>query len=161
MEALGINLIWIIAYIIIFFLLYFVARKFVTKVLATTEERKRLIEDGLKNAKEAESLKSERLKDVEAEKQKILQDAYKQAQSILDAAKSKENKIVDDAQQKAEVIVAEALNELESLREKSKQEGLKEAKEVIALVVRKAFEGFTIDKKMEEELIETSLKNLK
>jgi F0F1-type ATP synthase membrane subunit b/b' len=161
MEALGINIIWIVAYIIIFFVLYFFVRKFVAKILATYEERKNTIEGGLKNAKEAESLKAERLREAEVEKQKVLQDAYKQAHEIIDAAKSKEGKIVEEAHQKATTIVTDAQSELESLKEKSKQEGLKDAKEVIAYVVGKAFEGFALDKDTEEKIVSKSLENLK
>lgn len=161
MEALGINFIWIIAYIIIFGVLYYFAKKFVAKVLLTTEERKNLIEDGLKNAKEAETLKTERLKEAEVEKQKILHDAYKQAQAIIETAKSKEKKVVEEANQRAEAIIVESAANLESLKDKSKQEGLKDAKEVISFVVKKAFDGFALDKKTEEELIEKSLKSIK
>jgi F0F1-type ATP synthase membrane subunit b/b' len=161
MEALGINFIWISAYIVIFGVLYFFARKFVAKVLTTTEERKNLIEDGLKNAKEAETVKEERLKEADVEKQKLIQETYKQAQVIIETAKTKEKKIIDEAVKKADAIIKEASVELESLKVKSKQDGLHEAKEVISLVVKKAFDGFKLDKKTEEELIEKSLKSIK
>jgi F0F1-type ATP synthase membrane subunit b/b' len=161
MEALGINYIWILAYVAIYGVLFYFASKFVKKVLSTVGERQKLIEDGLKNAKEVESLKAEQLKEIDVEKQKVLQEAYKQAQTIIDTAKGKEVKIVEEANKKAETIVTDAQSELDSLKDKSKQEGLKDAKEVIALVVRKAFEGLTIDKKTEEELISKSLDHLK
>jgi F0F1-type ATP synthase membrane subunit b/b' len=63
MENLGINFIQIISYILIFIILYAFAKKFVNKVLETTEERKRTIENGLRNAEEAQTLKAEKLKD--------------------------------------------------------------------------------------------------
>lgn len=161
MENLGINFIQIISYIIIFFVLYFFARKFVTKVIETTEERKRTIEEGLRNAQEAQTLKAEKLKEVEHEKQAVIADAYKQAGDIVQNAKQKEAQIVAEANQKAEQIVVDAGKELEELRVKSKSEGLTEAREVIALVTKKAFEGLSVDESTEEKLVADALKQLK
>lgn len=160
MEAFAINPIWIISYTVIFFLLYYFSRKFVYKVLATTEERKMTIEQGLKNAKEAEVLKADKIKEGDVEKQKVLQEAYQHAKEIIQNAKSKEEKIVEEANRTAEALVLQAKAELNTLKEKSQQEGLKEAKDIITIAIKKSFEGFEVDKGTEEKLIEKSLGKL-
>jgi F0F1-type ATP synthase membrane subunit b/b' len=161
MENLGINFIQIISYILIFIILYAFAKKFVNKVLETTEERKRTIENGLRNAEEAQTLKAEKLKEAEQEKQSLISDAYKQAGDIVQHAKSKESQIVEEANTKAQQIIVDAGKELEDLKVKSKNEGLSEAREVISTVVKKSFEGLSIDDKTEEKLVEDALKQVK
>ncbi len=160
MEALGINIIWIAAYLVIFAVMFFAAAKFVKNILAAYDTRMLEIESGLRNAKEAESLKAESLKSAESEKQAILQEAYKKAQDIVENAKRKEADIEVESMAKAQKIIEDAHAELEALRETNKLEGLQDAKEVITLVVRKAFENLQIDRKTEESLIEESLKKI-
>lgn len=161
MEKLGINPIQILSYIIIFFALYFLARKFVKKVLDTTDERKKVIEEGLRNAEEANQIKVIKTKEAEAEKEKIIQKAYNHGDEIVSKAKEKESKIIEEARQKAQTVIEENKSELESLKQKSKEEGLKESKEIISLAIKKTFEGLKLDAKTEEKLIEESLNNLK
>ena len=47
------------------------------------------------------------------------------------------------------------------MKTRSKEEGLKEAREIIALSIKKTFSDLTLDEKTEEKLIEESLNNLK
>lgn len=161
MEALGINLIQILAYIIIFFVLYFFSRKFVHKVLETTEERRKVIEQGLKYAQETEVLKTKAMTEAEKEKTKIIHDAYKHAEDIIEAAKKRDATMDQAARLRAEQLFDSAKEELEEMKVKSRNEGLREAQEIITLVVKKAFDGLAIDKEIEEKLIQVSLKGIK
>jgi len=161
MDKLGINFIQIIAYTIIFFVLYLLAKRFVNKVLATTAERQKTIEEGLENAKQVEQLRAEKLKEIEAEKKEIIQEAYTHANEILEKSKTKEEHLLREAKEKANTLIIEAGKELSELRLKSKEEGLKDAKEIITLAIKKAFSTVHIDQSVEEKLIEESLSQLK
>jgi F0F1-type ATP synthase membrane subunit b/b' len=160
MDKLGINPIQIIAYIIIFFVLYIFARKFVRKVLETTALRQRIIEEGLENAKKTEVLKAEKLVEAEEEKRAVIQQAYDHANEIIEKTKIKESKIIAEAQEKAKTLLADASTDLEDLRAKKQEEGLKDAKEIISLSIKKAFGNIKIDQATEEKLIQESLNNL-
>lgn len=161
MENLGINFIQVISYIVIFFLLYIFAKKFIDKTIKTTEERKLQIEEGLRNAEEAHVLKSQKLKEAEQEKQAMISDAYKQAGTIIDGAKEKEVQIIDEAKGNAQQIMVDASKELEEIKIKSKNDGLREAREIISIAVKKSFEGLEIDEKTEQKLIENALNQVK
>jgi F-type H+-transporting ATPase subunit b len=152
-NALGIDFVTIIAYIVIFLILYYFSRKFIKKVVDTTEARKSEIEEGLKNAQEAEVLKSKAQTEAEAEKKRILNDAYSQADKVVERGKEKEEEIVAEAKTKFDSILKEAETELANIKSGARQEGMKEAREVIAAAVRKAFDGFSISKDEEEKLV--------
>jgi len=161
MEELGINIIQIVAYVIIFFLLYFFTRGFLKKAIDNLENRKKTIEDGIQNAKEAEVLKTQKLGEAEEERKKIIDQAYSEAKEIVDRAKAKEQSIIADASDTKNVFLQQAKKEIEELKERSKHEGLKEANAIISLAIAKAFEGIDLDEKQQEEFIKKSLGNLK
>lgn len=160
MSELGINFIQIIAYIIIFFLLYFFARKFISKILNNLDERKATIEQGIENAESARKLKAEKLAEAENERKEILEKAYSESQEIIDRAKEKESKILAEAAAAKDAFLLHAKKEIDEMKEKSRNEGLAEANEVIALAVKKVFEGLELNEKEQEQIIERSLDNL-
>lgn len=161
MEAFGINFVSIIAYLLIFLILYLLGKRFVNCILQTYDLREKTIKEGLKNAELASELKKEALKEAHQEKELKLKEAYSQAEKVLETAQGQEMKLLEVASNKAKKIISDAKDELESLKGQARKDGLKEAKDIIRLAIAKAFEGITLDKKVEDELVEKSIAQLK
>jgi F0F1-type ATP synthase membrane subunit b/b' len=158
-NALGIDFVTIVAYIIIFLVLYYFTRSFVNKVIDTTEKRKQEIEEGLRNAQEAEALKMKAQTEADREKKDIIQKAYSEADQIVEKSKSKEESIISEAKIKHENILKEAEVELLNLKNNIKREGMSEAQEIINLSLKKTLEGFSVPRDVEEKLIAEAIES--
>lgn len=161
MEQFGINITQLIAYTIIFVVIYFFARGFLNKAINNLEERKKIIEDGLKNAELAQKLKGEKLQEADAEKKEILNKAFEEAREIVENAKSRSKEIIDEANERNEINKMHFQKELSELREESRNAGLSEAKEIIAAAIRKSLSDFEPTKEQEEKYIKSSLDKIK
>jgi F-type H+-transporting ATPase subunit b len=110
MEALGINLKFLLIQLANFALFYFLFTKFLLQpVLKMLDSRKQKIAEGLEAAQKSkdelssiEDVKVEAKKKAKAEEKKLLEEAKlkaeKQADEIIAEAKTKANKIVKDAE---------------------------------------------------------------
>lgn len=161
MAELGINLVQIISYIIIFFLLYFFTKGFLKKIINNLEVRQKTIAEGINNASQAQILKDRKISEAEEEKKEILNKAFTDAESILNNAKRKAEEIIAKAEREKESLLMYTKKEIEENKEKSKFEGLKEANEIIALAIQKAFEGIELTEEQNKKLIESTLNNIK
>ncbi len=125
------------------------------------DARKAIINQGIENAESARKLKTEKLLEAEAERKEILEKAYSESKLIVERARVKEERIIEDAYDTKNIYLQQAKKEIEELKERSKFEGLKDANEIIALAIAKAFEGIDLDEKQHIEFIKKSLSNLK
>lgn len=161
MAELGINLVHIISYIIIFFVLYLFSRRFLNKLFRNLEERRTLIQQGIDNAARASVLKEEKIKEAEAEREKIIEKAFRESEEILSKAKAKADDIIEKGIRERESLLMYAKQEIDELKERSKNEGLKEARAIISAALKKAFDKIVLSEDQEKEFIEISLENLK
>lgn len=112
MEALGINLNFLIAQIVNFFLLMFVLRTFLYRpMLNMLETRREKIRESLSAAEKARAEAANRSR----ENEEIIAQARRQAQDIIRQAE-------DRAKQREQQIVAEASAGVEAMKSKAQQE---------------------------------------
>ena len=119
MEALGINIVSIMIYILLFAVVYFIINKFLLKsIVSTLEQRQKDIKEGLelKNSMEV------RMEELTKEKEKIMAEARNEAKKVvneaLEAAKSERKDIFAEAKQEAEQIVEKANQKFDVERER-------------------------------------------
>ena len=106
-------------------------------VLKILNERQKKIEQGVKNAENAEAA----LKNADEEKVKIVSKAHAEAGEIVDRAKKhaeeKGTVIVSDAQNKADRIMSDAKDKGEELKAQAKEESEAEIAKVAVLAAEK------------------------
>lgn len=146
--------------IINFFLVFFILKKLIfNKLDKTITERKKNIEEGLKNFE----LSKEKLEQVTAESKIIIDDARLEATKIIEDSYKKAEKV-------AESVKKNALKEIDIMMEKARQESksieLKMRselrKETIDLVINISEKILTqkIDSKIDRQLIENAIPKL-
>lgn len=109
----GFEPILFIGQIINFILLFFILKKFLYKPIITMlDDRRRKIEQGLKDAAEADK----RLQETLEKESKILKQAQEEARRMLDEAKSTQEKMLRDAeestQQKVDKMLLDAREQI-------------------------------------------------
>ncbi len=119
--------------IVVGILYYFVFRK----VGAMLDERKKVIEDGVANAEQAES----KLTEAEAEKQTILHAAGEEAtaeiKAAVETAKLREAQIVGDANTQATTIIENANHKGEEMKQKIVESSKEDIAKMIVLGAEK------------------------
>lgn len=161
MEALGLNLVQIVSYTVIFLLFYIISKRFINNFFKVVEERQSSIREGLENAQKAKVLKEEIVSEAQKESQKILEQAYLEGKNIINNAKEKEQKIIAEAEKKYEGIILHARDDIEKMKEKAKQEGLKEAESIIKYAINQAFREIQLTEEQHKEFIKKSLDLIK
>lgn len=125
-HELGINGYTLLAQIANFLILLFVLRKFLyNPLLKFMDKRKNIIEEGLENAKKAES----ELKEIHKVKQNTINQAEKEADIIIERSKKsaieKGNIILKEAVGKSENLV----NEAKKMAEEERREAMQKLKQ--------------------------------
>lgn len=155
MEALGINLKFLLIQLANFILFYFLFTKFLlTPVKKMLDERKKRIAEGLEAAEKSkeelakiEELKVEAKKKTKADEKTVLDEAREKAEKeaavIIEKAKQKAAKIVKDAETGIENIQA---GEMKKMREKQ----LKIIEAVIEKIMDEKFENVDIRAKYQK-----------
>ncbi len=160
-QAFGLDLKLLIANFVNFAILMFILYKLAYKpVLAFVHERRKKIEDGLKNAEEARKT----LTEVELHKEQILSDARKEAQDILAQAKSRAEiqgkAALEASHQEAAAVLERAQEQVVHERESM----LKEAQgQITSLVLSLASQllGKKMDSEADKSFVEKALSELK
>lgn len=159
MEALGVNLKFLIIQIANIALFYFLFTRFLLKpILKVLDERKRKIAEGIENAerasqelKKVDELKEEASKQAKTDERKLLDEAnvtvQKQADKIIDEAKVKAAKIISDANVAAENIEKEVMR-------KAQENELKLIDEVIEKVMGDKFSNADLKAKYQKVMSE-------
>ena len=160
LNQFGINPILLAAQAVNFLILLFILKKFLYKpILKVLEERKKKIEDSLKNAEEIEK----KLQLTEEEKEKILAKTSQEAQKLLDGVKKEIELMKEEgkaeAQQEASRIIQKGQEQLKAEMEKMKQELMDHLGVFVAAGMEKVT-GKVLNTQDQKELIDQEIKNL-
>ena len=160
LNQFGVQPILLAAQVVNFLILLFILKKFLYKpILKVLDERKKRIEDSLKNAREIEK----RLAETEAEVEKVLAKALAEGQKILDQSKKEAVQIIEGANKKAEQILLKTVDDGKKIVELQKEILMRQIREnvgsLVGLVLEKVI-GKQISKKDQVEIIEKEVKNL-
>ncbi len=157
----GVQPILLAAQVVNFLILLFILKKFLYKpVLKVIDERKKRIEDSLKNAAEIE----DRLAKTNLEIEKIMAKAATDAQKMLDETKKEIGNMKEEARLQAE---QQALLILKKGEEEVKELGLKmqqQVKQEVASIMTTVFQKITgklLPQKQQKKIIEDEIKDLK
>jgi|Napbiome12C3dose_1001474.scaffolds.fasta_scaffold00001_187 F-type H+-transporting ATPase subunit b len=158
-KQFGINPLLLAAQIVNFFLLLFILKRFLYKpILKVLDERKKKIEESLKNAEEIEK----RLLETEEEKEKVIGKASGEAQKLLDETKKElelmKEEMTQNAKTQAEMIIQKAKEAAQSEGVRIEQQIMIKMSDIVAAGMEKVA-GKTL-KKEQKEIIEREIKNL-
>lgn len=115
----------LVAFGIVFFIL---AKYGFPAITSMIDERKRFIDDSLKNAKEA----NERLANIKAEGEAILNAAREEQTRILREAAATREQVIKEAREKADVEGGKLIAEAKRLIEQEKEDALREIRNNVA-----------------------------
>lgn len=160
LNQFGINPLLLAAQVVNFLILLFLLKKFlygpILKVLA---ERKKRIEDSLKNTEEIER----KLLEIEEEKEKILAKAAAEAQQMMDETKKELEAMKEEGKLQAQHLAAQIIRKgEESARagvEKMKQEMMAHLAQIVAVGMEKV-SGKVLNKRDQREMIEREVRGL-
>ena len=160
LNQFGVKPILLAAQVVNFFILLFILKKLLYKpILKVLDERKKRIEDSLKNAQEIER----RLAETEVQAERILAKALAQGQKILDQTNQAAAQILEGANKTAEQILLKAVDDGKRIVEVQKEILMRQIREnvgsLVTLIVEKVT-GKRITKKDQVEMIEKEVKNL-
>jgi len=162
MAALGLNFNYLLSYIVNFFLLYFLLKKFVFPAISQMlEDRKKRIAEGLTAAdaarREAEEERKKLMAQLEAERAEARQQV---AAASARAEKIKEEKL-DEARREAEQIRTNAVLEAEAEKQRILADAHKQIAELAMLaterIVREGLDEKTQHKIIDDFLSQVSL----
>lgn len=159
-SALGLDLKSFIFQLITFLIVLLILRKYVfPKLVATLEERRKVLEESLVQAKQTE----ETLRNTEAKTAEILQQARVEADSALADAHKRAKEIINDAEKSGEHsatrIIKDAEEHLGQERDKLKHELKEELADLVVQTTEKVLRK-KVDSKEDAELISSSIKEL-
>ncbi len=157
MAALGLNLNYLISYIVNFFLLYLLLKKFVFPAISQMlEDRKKRIAEGLTAAdaarREAEEERKRLMAQLEAERAEAQQ---RVAAASAHAEKVKEE-ILAEARREAEQIRTNAVLEAEAEKQRILAEAHKQIAELAMLAAERVV-GEGLDEQIQHKIIEDFL----
>lgn len=159
-ESFGIQPTLLLAQIVNFLVILFLLKKFFYKpIIKILDERKKRIEESLKNA----DLIEEKLKKTEEKSALITQVAQKNAQDLIESAKGEAERITNQAVGESRKIVEEGLTEARVQIEVQRQQMQKQLEnETLTLVVEvvKKVLGRTLKTKEKQELTKNALSQI-
>ncbi len=160
LNQFGVQPILLAAQVVNFLILLFILKKFLYKpILKVLDDRKKRIEESLKNAEEIEK----KLLLTEEEKEKILAKTSLEAQKILDETKKEIEVMKEEGKLQATEIAAQIIKKGEenarAEMDKRQQELMANMAEIVALGITKVT-GKTFSRKDQKELIEKEVRNL-
>jgi len=160
LEALGINPIGIVAYIVNFAVLIFLLRLFLYKpVKDMLAQRQQRIADGLAAADKAAQEAAQQRAEFEKELAKAREASQAEAKKIADATEKMRKDILVAAEKEAEEIKIRAREEAEQERQQVVAD-LQQQTAELALSMTRKIVGEGIDEKIQRRLIDQFLTNL-
>lgn len=152
LNEFGIRPTLLLAQIVNFLIILFLLKRFFYKpIVKLLEDRKKKIEESLKNA----DLIEERLKQTEEKSAQIIEEARRNSQNLISESKKEGDRILAqaaiEARKNAEHTIIEAQNQLNVQKEQMKKELEKETLTLVVEVVRKVL-GRTIKPKERQVL---------
>ena len=154
MEALGINLGYLLVQIIAFIVVYVLLSRFLyNPLIAVLKDRRTRIEKGLEDATKAANARM----NAEAEAEKILQQARTEAQGIIEEARGRGEEVAkqvqQDARAEADNIRAEARQAAVAERD-AQLAGLRSQVAAISIAVSQQLIGEALDAKKQQALVD-------
>ena len=161
LNQFGINPILLLAQAVNFAVLLFILKKFLYKpILKVLEERKKRIEESLKNAQEIEK----RLLQVAEDEEKRIQKASQEGERIIKEAEVAAAQIIENGKSKAELLAQRILQngrfQLQLEKEKLQQETRSELADILLLSLQKVT-GKLFNRKDQKQLIEETVKHIR
>lgn len=160
LKQFGIQPILLAAQAVNFLILLFILKKFLYKpVLKVLEDRKKKIEDSLKNAEAIEK----RLQEVEVQVDKMIAKAAEEGQKILDESKKSAAQIIEAAKMRAEGLAQDIARRNEESMKLRQEKILTDAKVQITdlvLAVFKKVTGKTLTSKSQKEMIDKTVRGM-
>lgn len=159
LNALGINWTILLAQFFNFAILVFVLWKFAyTPILNFLEERRKKIEDGIKNSELAVS----KLAEIAEKEKEVIIEAKKEALAIINEAKDnaekKGHEIIKKAQEEASIVIVKEKEKFNQEKNEAFKEMKNSLSELVVLAVEKVIdEKMTSDK--DKEIIKKALSN--
>ena len=154
MEALGINLGYLLIQIIAFVVIYVLLTRFVfDPLIAVLRDRRTRIQRGLEDAEKAANARM----NAEAEAEKVLQQARSEAQGLIDEARGRGEEVAQQVQQDAR---AEAENIRSDARQAAQAErdvqlaGLRGQVAAISIAVAQQLIGASLNETQQQALID-------
>lgn len=138
LKDFGIQPTLLLAQIVNFLIILFLLKKFFYKpITRVLEDRKKRIEESLKNA----DLIEEKLAKTQEQSAQIIKDAQNNAQELIREAKKHAQEIVDTASKQAKASMEESVKNAQSMIEAEKQKAIEAVKEdtihITAAVIKK------------------------
>lgn len=160
LKQFGVQPILLAAQVVNFLILLFILKKLLYKpILKVLDERKKRIEDSLKNAEEIEK----KLQQTQEQSEKIIADTLKEAQKIMDQTKEAAAQIIEDTNKHAEQILLKAQDDGKKIIKTQEQVLMDQMKENAGRLVSLAFEKITgkkITREDQKRIIEKEVKNI-
>lgn len=160
LNQFGVKPILLLAQIVNFAILLFILKKFMYKpILKVLDERKKRIEDSLKNAEEIEK----RLIALSEEEQKRVAKAVAEGERIIKEATDSGQKILEEVNQKREDILNQASEDAKRLYATEKDKLMIEVKEhasgLVLSVIQKVT-GKVLNRKDQKDMVEKEVRGL-
>jgi F-type H+-transporting ATPase subunit b len=157
MEKLGVNLPWLIAYLINFILALVLLRMLVYKpVLEMFETRKKKIQEALENAEKVKADAALQQKEFDRKLDDARREAQSAAASAQQAAEKERQRIIAEAQEDAEKIRVAARGELDYERKQMISE-LRQQVIDLSLIGAQRVIGGNLDDRKSRQLVENFL----
>lgn len=160
LNQFGINPILLAAQVVNFLILLFILKKFLYKpILKVLEERRKKIEESLKNTEAIER----KLQETQEQSEKIIAKTLQQAQKIMDETKQTAAQMLQDTNKQAEQILLKAQENGKKILQREKEVLMDQLKENAGRLVFLAFEKITgkqILKEDQKKLVEKEVRNL-
>lgn len=160
LNQFGVQPVLLAAQVVNFLILLFILKKFLYKpILKVLDERKKRIEDSLKNAESIER----KLAETEAQSEKILAKASADAQNFLDQANEAAARIREEAKQQEQQILLKAADDAKKIVELERENLMRQTRVHIGNLVAQVLEKVTgkkITPKDQAEIIDREVKNI-
>ncbi len=160
LNQFGINPILLAAQVVNFLILLFILKKFLYKpILRVLEERKKKIEDSLKNAEEIEK----KLQATEEQSEKIIAKTLQQAQKILDETRKAAAQMLEGAKETSAEIISDAnvkASEIVKIRQGILEQQIREHLGDLMILAFEKITGKRLTEKDQKEVVEKEIKNL-
>ncbi len=154
MEALGINLGYLLIQIIAFIVIYVLLTRFIyDPLIAVLRDRRTRIQRGLEDAEKAANARM----NAEAEAEKILQQARNEAQGLIDEARGRGEEVAQQVQQEARAEAENIRNEARTAAQAERDvqlAGLRGQVAAISIAVAQQLIGASLDEARQQTLID-------
>lgn len=157
----GVNPILLAAQVVNFLVLVFILQKLLYKpVIKLLDERKKKIEESLKNA---EKIQLE-LEETEARREKVLNDAIEEGKRIIAEASAQGALMMQESQAKAKEDMEAMMEQGKAMISGERDKMTREVKGEVARMIEMSMEkvlGGSLDSKSQQKLVDDAVKTIK